>query len=399
MNQLNKSIQIAKRCSYYNNKINVNAIKNLADIKMLPISTKEELRSLACFDALTTTISELYQYHESFGTTGTPVSTWLTKNDFQNYVSQINESPVNFQKDDIALIRFPYAISVPAHIFSEAIQQRGGCIIPASRASAISPYPRVINLMKKLKVTILCSNPFEAFMLAEIATKMGYSPTEDFSLRAICVAGEMLSDARRKRLESVWGVPVYNFYGATETGNLATACSYGNLHCSVKHFLFENLHLTTKEPVEDGVKGLMHITTLMKEAFPMIRYDTGDIVEIKESKCLCGNKAPILIHHGRITDCIDVNGTIKTFKELQEAFLDTPPDIIGDNWKIVYKKDHVLFKFESSNTDYNKDDLKKLVHLDIPFDIEPVKPGEIMDLKELMNITPIGKPIYIEKVN
>ena len=81
----------------------------------------------------------------------------------------------------------------------------------------------------------------EIFLLGYVAKKMGYDTKKDFSLRAICTAGEVLSEARRRRLEVLWGVPIYNFYGTTELGNLAVSDNDINLKVSDKNFYLEVL--------------------------------------------------------------------------------------------------------------------------------------------------------------
>jgi len=120
------------------------------------------------------------------------------------------------------------------------------------------------------------------------------------------LAGELLSQSRRRKLEQMWGIPIYNFYGTTEAGNLASSCKYGNLHCSSgRYFIYEVLDRKTKKEVASGEKGILHITTLSKEAFPLLRYNVGDIVELSHEKCQCGNENPILVHHGRVSEEVE----------------------------------------------------------------------------------------------
>src|SRR5262249_25026737 len=149
---------------------------------------------------------QLFQYHETFGTTGAPASSWLSREDFHSYATQINHAAVDFGERDRVLVRFPYAISVPAHIVTQAAHDRGACVIPAGARTPISPYPRVLHLMDKLQATVLCCLPTEAVWLAKAARVMERDPCRDFpALQALCVAGELLSPARQKRLSALWG--------------------------------------------------------------------------------------------------------------------------------------------------------------------------------------------------
>lgn len=388
---INQILSICLNTNYYENKLKLDPKKevNLID---LPITKKEDLRLCSPFDILAKDCIELYDYHESFGTTGSPLGTWFTKNDFDAYVNQINESDVCFNSSDRVLIRFPYAISVPAHTFTKAVHLKGGTIIPVSRASLVTPFPRVINLLKKLDVTVLACNVFEAFQLALVAEKLGFNTKSDFNnMRAICVAGEMLSSERKKRLEELWNVEVYNFYGTTEVGNIATSCKCGNLHCS-DDFIYEVLDIKTNKSVKYGEKGILHITTLNKEAFPLIRYDVGDIVQLVKSDCPCGKKGKILIHHGRVSDQFSYKNITITMKDLQESLLKYSTQIIGNIWKLKKLDDKLIIYVESDSSN-PEDNIQKL-DINIPHEIIYMKPGSLYDVNLLMEIKEITKPNY-----
>lgn len=398
VDKINEGICFYRKFDFYKRKSNKDTITGIDELKDFPVVNKDDLRALRPYELLNVDIKEIVEYHESFGTTGEPVSMWFTKSDFDSYVNQINESAVNFNENDIALIRFPYAISVPAHIFTSAIKQRGGCIIPASRGTLVTPYTRVIKLMKKLNVTILACNPHEAFLLAKVSNLMGINPKKDFKqLRAICVAGEMLSNERKKRLEKVWNVEIYNFYGTTETGNMATSCKNGNLHCSDKDFIFEVLDPVTREKVNNGEKGILHITTLKKEASPLVRYNLDDVVEIKYQKCKCGLHTPTLIHYGRYSDRVEINGRVYFYRELEEELLSHKE--IGNEWKIRIEKNEVVFIVEYEDLENKKRIENVKLNLDISYRIEIVEKGSIINLDELVKVEPFGKPIHIEKTN
>lgn len=396
--RINEGISFYEKMGFYKKRSNKTFITDVDELKFLPTISKDDLRALKPYELLNVDIKQVVEYHESFGTTGEPVSMWFTKSDFDSYVHQINESAVNFNENDIALIRFPYAISVPAHIFTAAIKQRGGCVIPASRGTLVTPYTRVIKLMKKLNVTILACNPHEAFLLAKVSGLMGLDSKKDFNcLRAICVAGEMLSDERKKRLEKVWNVEVYNFYGTTETGNMATSCQYGNLHCSDDDFIFEVLDPVTNEKVNDGEKGILHITTLKKDASPLVRYNLDDVVQIQYQKCRCGLHTQILKHYGRYSDRVEINGKTYFYRELEEELLSH--EEIGNEWKIRIEKNQVVFVVECEDISEKNRVENVNLNLDIPYRIIGVDKGSIINPDELVKIVPFGKPVHIEKAD
>ena len=173
---------------------------------------------------------------------------------------EINSGGVNLTERDTVLIRYPYAISQIAHTFHFAARRKGACVIAASSRSTISPFPRVVNMMRSLEVTVLAALPLQALLLARTAELMGLSPGEDFPhLRAICTAGETLTPRRRGSDPELWQVPVFDNYGMTEVGAAAMECSFGKLHPLVDHFVFEVM-MKTENPVRAGKVGLLYIT-------------------------------------------------------------------------------------------------------------------------------------------
>lgn len=388
-----KSIEKARKSKFYSEKLKDYQITSIEDFKKIPLTTKDELRNSKPYELLSVGIEEIYEYHESFGTTGQPVTSWYTEKDMITSGTQINESPINFNKNDVVIMRFPYAISVPAHIFSVAMHQKGATIVPVSKASAITPYPRVINLLKKLDATIIACNPYEALLLSDVCKKMGYDPKADFPmLRAICVAGEMLTVSNKKRIEEIWGVEVYNFYGSTETANIATSCEYGKLHVSDDYYL-EVLDETTKEEVNEGERGILCVTQLNNEAFPLIRYDIQDIVEIHESSCTCGRSNKIMIHHGRLDDIIKVNDDYCTMYEFQQILLSSNEIPIDSYFRINITSEEVIIYVEA-----DKDTLlmEKSVELELPFPYKVifVKKNSLENIDMLLKITESKKANY-----
>lgn len=393
INNLLNSIGKAKKSKFYNEKLKEYKINSIEDFRKIPLTKKEELRNSKPYDLLSVDIEDVYEYHESFGTSGQPVTSWYTEKDMITSGIQINESPINFNKKDLVIMRFPYAISVPAHIFSVAIHQKGAAIVPVSRASAITPYPRVVNLLKKLDATIIACNPYEAFLLSDVCKKMGYDPKKDFPmLRAICVAGEMLTPNHKKRIEKVWGVEVYNFYGSTETGNIATSCEYGNLHVSNDYYL-EVLDKETGEEVKSGEKGILCITQLNNEALPLIRYDLQDIVEIHESNCKCGRSNKIMIHHGRLADIIKVNDDYCTMYEFQEILLANKEIPIDSYFRIKVTDEEVLIYIEQDEEALLMERSIKL-NLPFPYKVIFVNKNSLENIDRLLEITEAKKANY-----
>lgn len=386
LEELNRTINIAKRNPFYDE---IQQVSSISEFEELPTLEKEELLKLKPEDFVRGYEGHLYEYHETSGTEETPLATWFTKADFMGYVEQILESPINFNENDRILIRFPSALSVPAHTFTEVVHRRNGCVLHAGRSDRNCGYKRAITLLLKFKATILAGNVMEIFLLGYVAKKMGYDTKKDFSLRAICTAGEVLSEARRRRLEVLWGVPIYNFYGTTELGNLAVSDNDINLKVSDKNFYLEVLDEKNKRPVGFSKKGILHVTTLRKECFPLIRYNTKDIVSLWKK-----DGQMYIKHFGRQSDVVKIHNKVITMYDLQDIFLSLPTDVVGDFWKIMKHKNFIEIIAESPM--YWKQNSIG-INVDFPYKLTLVPEGRIVNIEGLMKEESYEKPTYYLK--
>lgn len=403
LDRLRETIARAARAPFYRPRLADARLEALEDLVRLPLTTKEEVRAASPDGLVAVAPEELFQYHESYGTTGTPTSSWLTREDFHNYAVQINHAAVGFQPGDRVLVRFPYAVSVPAHIVTQAARERGACVIPVSSRTSISPYTRVIEMLGKLRVTALACLPMEAAWLAETARAMGRDPARDFPhLRALTVAGELLSDARRARIAALWNAHVYNMYGCTEGGNIAADCEAGRLHLSWDHFILEVLDEATGRPVEEGAMGVAVLTTLTREAMPLLRYQLGDYVRLRPgSSCPCGRTAPVVKHFGRDLNRFEFGGRKYFVRDLEERLLTSPVEAIGDLWLVEVRPDAVHFRAEAARPDprlYRRLEEQVRAELGLPLAIEAAAPGSLLKRSRLLKVEPVGKPCVVGRV-
>jgi phenylacetate-CoA ligase len=162
--------------------------------------------------------------------------------------------------------------------------------------------------------------------------------------------GELLTDARRRRIEAQWRRKVYNYFGTTETGNLAADCEHGNLHLAWDHFLCEVVDPETHEPVPRGQAGMPAITTLTREAMPLVRYGLqGDRVRLEEDhQCPCGRRSPIVRHFGRDLNHFTFRGRAVSITDLGDRLFRLPAEAVGDVWMIVVTDDQFYFRAEAA---------------------------------------------------
>lgn len=324
INALNEILTYAKTSPYYSNRIQIPLLHSLNDLKTIPLTTKADLREQSPFGLLPNSAMSLSQYHESSGTTGTPVSVWYSKSDLDEIAQGITSCGVNFCEQDRVLIRFPYALSTISHFMHRSVQLQGGCVIPADSRTTVTPMPKVIDLMKRLNITVLTCISLQAIMLAEMAEILGLEPKRDFPfLRAICTAGEPITPYRRKLIEDIWGVPVFDNYGMTEVGTAMVDCHLKKLHMFEDCFHVEILKDDLVTDVQPGEAGNLVITTLRKRATPMIRYSTGDIVQEINSACACGKGRSFVIR-GRKENILSINSVTFDLYELEKIIAPLP---------------------------------------------------------------------------
>lgn len=394
---LNELLAWAKRAPFYRERLPHAPLSSLEDLVQVPITTKEDVREQSPFGLVCAPQEEWYDYYESFGTTGKPVSIWLTREDFLATAREVATLGVELRPDDVALVRFPYAISQIAHVFHAAAHLRGACAIPASSRSSISPFIRIVHMMQELKVSVLACLPLQALLLAETAQLMGLEPSRDFPrLRAICTAGEPLLGPRRALLEDMWQVPVFDIYGMTEIGTAAVDRPCGTMHPLEDDFIFEVLADDLATPVVPGEVGHLVITALRRRATPIIRYLTGDRARMVPEACSCGAKWRLELR-GRAVDTIVVKG-----RRFDLADLEAIAGVVTGRrlWVAGPMGDDAGLRFVVEVIDpHLAVDPRVVERLErtygVAIRIDPVPVGTLYDRRELLQVGAVGKPRYV----
>ena len=382
----------------YKRKLSDNALNGigLSHIQTLPLTTKGDLRKAGIFGHLAVDMKEIAQYHESTGTTGEPSAAWFTQKDLMIGGRQLKECGVRLTSEDLVLIRFPYAMALPAFLMQHAAWQTGAGVVPASGRTVVTPYPRVLSLMKHLSVTVLAGLPREMELLAEAARLGGSEPSKDFpALRAICVAGELMSDKRRDHIEKLWSVPVFNMYGSTETANIATMCEYGTMHIVELDFFVEVLNEDGSSPVAYGERGFAAITTLSHQGSPLLRYFNEDIISVEPYLCDCGRAGAKLVHYGRSKDRMRFGNTVLDAMDIQEAVYSLSP--APDAWKVIEQEEGLRILLDSHDSGkWSEENVRSRLssRLQVPVTIEITT---LLDRVDLMSNVPSIKPVYIKK--
>ena len=325
-------------------------LKHLEDLSRFPFTNKkiERDRQLAApdlGDMVAVPEEEIVFVSASSGSTGVPTLSPFTKkdfDDFQNVESRLFWAAGMRPKD-----RYLHALNFSLFVGGPDVigaQNLGALCIWAGTV----PSDRLLYIMKEFKPTITWTTPSYAWHLGESALKQGIDPKRELYIRKIIVAGEPGGSipATRSAIEDLWGAELFDFYGLSDIfGACAGMCSAKNgLHLAEDNILIEVLDPDTQEPVADGEHGEMVLTTLKKQARPMIRFRTGDIVTRLRDVCSCGRTHARFTVQGRIDDMLIVSG-VNIFPSDIEYVVRGLPGLTGE-YRITVYTEHRLLRFD-----------------------------------------------------
>ena len=314
----------AARSPFYRARLGAALPRTREALRDTGFTTKQDLRDSYPFGFLAVPGHQLATYHESSGTTGAPTASYYTEEDWADLTERYARKWVGIHADDVMLVRTPYALMITGHLAHLAARRHGALVVPADNRSLATPYARVVRLLHDLGVTLTWSLPTETLFWAAAAQAAGYRPGRDFpALRALFVGGEPLGAARRARIAEIWGVPVVEEYGSTETGTLAGQCPRGHLHLWADRAIFEVYDPRTGAVSTEG-RGQLVVTPLYREAMPLLRYNIEDEVEVAYRDCACGWRLPTVRVLGRSGVAYRSGGGLVTQAGLEELVFGLP---------------------------------------------------------------------------
>ncbi|MFF2910168.1 phenylacetate--CoA ligase family protein [Paenibacillus sp. NPDC057934] len=284
--------------------ISWNDIKALSEFSALPFTIKEEIKSQYPFGLLSASHDEIVRYGESTGTTGDPINSYYTGDDWfaNNCIVATLLSNLITNQDTVAVI-VPYGLALVGQDIDRALELIGAKTIAIGMLSSACPVERSIKILKDTETTTLVCSPSRALYISEEAMKLGYDLKNDFKIKKILCVGEGTSIEKAKAIKEAWGADAYPLYGMTETNTIAMSCQFGKMHIVENKLDCEIIDASTGEVLGDDVRGELVVTSFGK-AMPLIRYRTGDLCTIHSQSCACGSTFRFLEHHGRITDSI-----------------------------------------------------------------------------------------------
>ena len=296
-------------------------IASLEDLSRLPFTVKSDLRDTYPYGLFACPLSDIVRLHASSGTTGKPIVVAYTRDDLAVWTSVMARALASFgiSRGDIFQNAHGYGLFTGGLGFHYGVEALGATIIPVSGGNT----ERQIMIMKDFKVTSICATPSYFLHMLERDSEMGVDVRE-LPLRAGGFGAEPWSNAMRRRMEEGAGIKAYDCYGLSEiTGpGVAAECRFQNgLHVFEDHFYPEVIDPETGRNVPDGVEGELVVTTLSKQAMPMIRYRTRDITAFLTEPCPCGRTLRRIRRIGRRSDDMLVIRGVNVFPSQVESAL------------------------------------------------------------------------------
>lgn len=289
--------------------IHPSQVRSLADLRTLPLTRKSAFRDNYPFGLLAVPRQQLARVHASSGTTGKPTVVAYTKRDLDTWreVCARNLAAAGVTPDDTVQIAMGYGLFTGGLGWHYGSEHLGATVVPISAGNT----KRQIMLMQDLETTVFCCTPSYAIYIAEQAEEMGVNLRET-TLRVGIHGAEPWSEQMRREIADRLGLDPIDTYGLSEVmgpGVSGECTHHCGLHINEDHFLVEIIDPETEEPLPYGAHGELVITTLTKEALPIIRYRTGDITRLDPATCPCGRTmARMEKVSGRTDDMLIVRG-------------------------------------------------------------------------------------------
>ncbi len=314
-------------------------IKTLADVARLPFSVKADLRDTYPFGLFAVPREDLLRLHASSGTTGKPTVVGYTTGDLDLWSDLMARSLacMGARPGDVFHNAYGYGLFTGGLGFHYGAERLGLTTVPVSGGLT----ERQVLLLQDFGARILGATPSYALNIAEVAAGMGVD-LRKLSLRFGCFGAEPWSEAMRTDLEAKFGIKAQDVYGLSEIigPGVGSEChqAQSGLHVWEDHFFVEVIDPDSLQVLPAGETGELVLTTLTKEALPMLRYRTRDITRLIEEPCACGRShRRIMRMTGRSDDMLIIRG-VNVYPSQLEAFLVGFPGL-APHYQIVLTRD------------------------------------------------------------
>lgn len=340
LERLRKTVTHCMNSPFYRKRfedkgLSPDSIKSLDDLKKIPFTTKQDLRDNYPFGIASVPLEKAVRLHSSSGTTGNPTVILHTQKDLDEWANAVARClyMVGLRPGDVFQNSSGYGMFTGGLGFQYGAERLGMLTVPAAAGNT----KRQLKFITDFGTTALHAIPSYVTRLHEVMQEMDIDPRRDTKLRTLVIGAEPHSEEQRRRIEEMMGVKAYNSFGMSEMcgPGVAFECQQQNgLHIWEDYYIVEIIDPNTLEPVPEGEVGELVLTTINREAMPLLRYRTRDLTRILPGECPCGR------HHirldrmkGRSDDMIILKGVnifpiqietvLMQFKELTSNYLIT----------------------------------------------------------------------------
>ena len=313
--KLKKQVQhVWDNVPYYRKKMEAKGItpadiQSIDDLHKLPFITKDDLRESYPYGLLGMPLKDCVRIQSTSGTTGKRVVAFYTQHDIDLWEECCARAltAAGATDEDVCQVSYGYGLFTGGPGLNGGSHKIGCLTVPTSSGNT----DRQIMFIQDLKTTILCCTPSYAAYLGERMKEMGLGP-DDIPIKAGIFGAEAWSEEMRHDIEKTMGIKAYDIYGLTELSGpgVSFECSaQDGMHINEDHFLVEIIDPDTLEVLPDGSEGELVFTSLDKEAYPLLRYRTKDICQLKYEKCSCGRTFVRMAKpRGRSDDMLIIRG-------------------------------------------------------------------------------------------
>ena len=334
---------------YWSEKLaGVGEVKAIEDLPELPFTDKAEFRAAYPYGMLAVPMADLVRIHASSGTSGKPTIVAYTADDIGVFaeVNARSLSAAGATPEDIVHVAYGYGLFTGGLGLHYGVEALGATAVPASGGNPGFQ----VGLMADAGATALACTPSFALLLAERAAETGLM--DAIPLRVGIHGAEPWSEGLRIKLEEAWGggYDACDIYGLSEVigPGVAMECreNKGGMHIFEDHFYPEIVDPTTGAAVTHGEPGELVLTTLSKQAQPVLRYRTRDVTRFVDGDCPCGRTSRRVARlEGRVDDMLIIRG-INVYPRTIETVLMSDPDL-GPNYAIVVDRRDALPEVEA----------------------------------------------------
>ncbi|MCJ7745190.1 MAG: phenylacetate--CoA ligase [Actinobacteria bacterium] len=320
-------------------------IKGMEDLECLPFSVKQDFKDNYPLGMLAVPPEKVVRFHTSSGTTGSRTLVAYTAGDLENWTELVARfaTAAGVAPSDVAQISFTYGLFTGGFGLHYGLERIGAAVVPASGGNT----ELQLSLISELESTVLVATPTYALYLLEEGTSRGFD-FEGSTLRLGLFGAEPWSEGIRARLEEGMGISATDNYGLSEVvgPGVSGECELKDgMHIAEDHFIAEVVDPATGRTLPDGEHGELVLTTLTREAVPVVRFRTGDLTSIDHGPCDCGRKnARMSKVLGRTDDMLIIRGVNVYPSQVERALLEI--EGIEPHYFIVVDRDRELDTLE-----------------------------------------------------